>query len=330
MSLESLISQENSIEYNNTDAAILIQLILQFTKPSFTSIYFPLIIESVIKRLEENPTSNCLNFQLLNIIFSCICSDMDNTLLLLEKQFYLIKFFDKISQKIDYIKNNYDQKIMVIGLSTLLTSVQLFKNNKAIYTNLLMFALKLLQSLQLLEIKTVSKKDLKQIEDRSRSFSREKSDLNEKNLEIQKNDVKNNIKRLKNLKYLKKMKKNALRNHFLDENDPEKLDLLYDTIKYISSKINIIDEFLFFSSCLKFAEQSGIRITSCLDLLGEKMTTFLYQMINVRRIDIENSDLKITSIRRIVTAKRTIARSEIILPNCITPTENKKANIKNK
>lgn len=288
---------------------------MQFIQPSFTHIYFPIIIESVVKRLEENPSSNCLNTQLLNIIYSCICSDMENTLFLLEKQLYLQKFFDKISLKIDHLNTNYDRKVMIIGLSNLLMSVQLFTNNKGIYINLLIFTLKILQSLQLLETKKLSKKDLKQLDFEKDSSKYDKS--HSKKGKLNKDQLNSSIKKLR------KMKKKALKDLSIDENYPEKLDILYDTIKNISSKIKKIDEFLFFSSCLKYAEQSGIKLTSCLDSLGEKMTSFLYQIIKCHRIDVENPELKIKSVRRIVTAKRMIAKSEIIPPNYITPKQKK-------
>jgi len=311
--ITSLFSKEEPVESNNADAAILLQLILQYIDPNSLNDYLPTIISSAIKRLDESPLTNSLNIQLLNIIFSAFCYDSERTILLLETQGYFGKIFDKLNEKFEVIKNNYDRKILSIGLSNLLMIFNLYQNNKKIYTDIIRFILKILHKQNSEDMNKRSRIDKKVINLDDDDDEDDENGSNNSSNEIEKLlSIKANAgDKLKNKRDIKKRYGSKGINIDDEDDDTEELDSKYDTLNSIISRIHKIDEYAFFTACLRHAEMIGINLKSFCESIEASMFDFLKNVISCQRISINVNNNEISTIRKLVKAKRMVPRNEI-------------------
>lgn len=311
--LNSLFSNEEPVESNNADAAILVQLILQYIDPIYLGDFLPSIIASVIKRLDASPTTNSLHLQLFNVIFSSFCSDSERTMILLETQGYFIKFFEKLNEKFELIRNSYDRKLLVIGLSNVLMIINLYESNKKVYTDIMLFILKILQRQNAEDINKRSKIDKKVInleDDEDEDDSDDSSDeINRLIL------AKTNGGAISKNKKDSKNRLGPKGSNLDDDDDAEDIDSKYDTLNSIISKIQKIDEYAFFTASLRHAERVGINLDSLHDLIGPIMFDFLKNVVSCMRISIHVNNNEISTIRKLVIAKRMIPKNEAKAPN---------------
>ena len=120
MSVSSMFSTKENITLNNTEGAILAQILLQSIGNGVLDPYIPVIVEQVVKRLASPPTADYLSRELYNVILCSICNNAMLTLSKLETLGVTAQVFTGLLENSGKYQATYDVKVLVIGLSNLL------------------------------------------------------------------------------------------------------------------------------------------------------------------------------------------------------------------
>ncbi len=118
MAHTSLFTQEQPVEINNTEGAILFQMTLQTLGGGLMDPYIPNIMSLIAKRLNIPPSADYLTRQLYNIVLCSVCNNGPLTLTSLES--HLEPVISGIISTAKTYKESYDRKVLVIGLSNVL------------------------------------------------------------------------------------------------------------------------------------------------------------------------------------------------------------------
>ncbi len=116
----SIYSTREVAELNNTEGAILAQMLLQSVGGGILDPYIPVIIEQTLKRLETAPMADYLARELYNVILCAICNNAQLTLNSLETQRKTETVFGGIFTGSDKYQNTYDIKVLAIGLANVM------------------------------------------------------------------------------------------------------------------------------------------------------------------------------------------------------------------
>jgi len=122
---ESLSSTKQKIELNNSEGAILLQVLLQTIEPKLMEPYIPHIIQKLLERLNTEPNTIYLSQQIYNAVLCSICNNAKVTLEKIEELKCTEPFFRKLLDSSTNYKITYEVKVLTIGLSTLLLQLQL-------------------------------------------------------------------------------------------------------------------------------------------------------------------------------------------------------------
>jgi len=122
---KSLFSEKEIIPVNNTEGALLAQILLQSIEGKALEPYIPIIIESTINRLQKQPLTNYLVNELYNTILCAVSNNPQATLQKIEAVGLTEKLFSYLFEISKDYKNTYDIKVLVIGLSSLLVQAVL-------------------------------------------------------------------------------------------------------------------------------------------------------------------------------------------------------------
>ena len=118
--VESLYSTREIAEVNNSEGAILGQILLQTAGNGVLDLYIPLLIEQALKRLSITPTADYLSRELYNLILCAICNNALLALNKIESQGSTETLFTGIIAASGKYQANYDVKVLVIGLSNIM------------------------------------------------------------------------------------------------------------------------------------------------------------------------------------------------------------------
>lgn len=121
----SMFNNKPQIELNNTEGAILCQMLLQNVGNHALDSYIPQLLQQVIKRLQSEPHADYLTRQLYNVILCAICNNWEITFHTLETEGKTEAIFDGLLKNAETCKVSYDRKVMVIGLANLFTQTSL-------------------------------------------------------------------------------------------------------------------------------------------------------------------------------------------------------------
>ncbi len=120
MAHSSLFSTYPPIETNNTEGAILCQMILQTIGGGALDPYIPPFLLEVLKRLESGPSSDFLTRQLYNVFLCAVCNNGPLTLSAVAAQGKLDLLIDNIIKDSRQYKLAYDRKVLVVGFANIL------------------------------------------------------------------------------------------------------------------------------------------------------------------------------------------------------------------
>eukprot|EP01022_Parablepharisma_sp_SALTPOND_P004337 TRINITY_DN120113_c2_g1_i1.p1 TRINITY_DN120113_c2_g1~~TRINITY_DN120113_c2_g1_i1.p1 ORF type:complete len:870 (+),score=95.57 TRINITY_DN120113_c2_g1_i1:4814-7423(+) len=182
MAHSSLFTQEQPVETNNTEGAILFQMALQTLGGGLMDQYIPNIIGLVIKRLNTPPSADYLTRQLYNTILCSVCNNGPLTLQSLEG--HLEAVITGIMNTAKTYKESYDRKVLVIGLSNVLVHGNIPGFAEKYYSKILETIVTALQQQRAEDTRRLLKKDrqvitLEEDGDSSEDVSDEEEELEE-------------------------------------------------------------------------------------------------------------------------------------------------------
>ena len=175
----SLYSTESPIELNNTNGAVLCQMILQIPTNPILDSYIPLLLAEMLKRLEAAQTLDLLTKQLYNAFLCAICNNAHVTLTYLETQGKLAPLLDAIAKDVKKYRGNYDKKVLVIGLSNVIAQENLPASISKASSKILDIIVTVLQEQTAEETKKLLKSDKKAISVDASSSEDDSSDSGE-------------------------------------------------------------------------------------------------------------------------------------------------------
>ena len=117
----SMFNTQEPMELNNTEGAILCQLVLQTLGNGVMDAYIPPLLQETLKRLEQKPCAIYLGRELYNIILCSICNNGPLTLATLEAQGKTSAVLKGLIGAAAQYSSTYDRKVLTIGLSNILT-----------------------------------------------------------------------------------------------------------------------------------------------------------------------------------------------------------------
>eukprot|EP01022_Parablepharisma_sp_SALTPOND_P006054 TRINITY_DN1245_c0_g1_i1.p1 TRINITY_DN1245_c0_g1~~TRINITY_DN1245_c0_g1_i1.p1 ORF type:complete len:948 (+),score=72.74 TRINITY_DN1245_c0_g1_i1:10012-12855(+) len=120
LSVSSLFTTKETVTLNNTEGAILAQVLLQSIGNGVLDLYIPIILEQVVKRLNMPPSADYLSRELYNAILCSVCNNAQVTLGKLEALGSTETVFSGLFENAGKYQATYDVKVLVIGLSNLL------------------------------------------------------------------------------------------------------------------------------------------------------------------------------------------------------------------
>lgn len=113
-----LFTQELPVEHNNTEGAILLQILLQNLGGQAMDSYIPNICNTIVKRLIAPPSADYLTRQLYNAVLCSVCNNGPLTLNSLGTNLeFVVQGIINMSKS---YKEQYDRKVLTIGLSNML------------------------------------------------------------------------------------------------------------------------------------------------------------------------------------------------------------------
>lgn len=167
MADQALFCLEPSVTVNNTEGALLLQIIFQiFQGTDVLNNYFENIMNRVLDRSSQQPCKPSLKKHILTVFLSALIYNSSATLKFMEmKGVSKTVLSDILSIKKQY-KSNYEQKCFIVGITHILRTEDapdVFKN-PATVTRLIQEVLSMLEIVQKKEEKEASKKARKQIQ----------------------------------------------------------------------------------------------------------------------------------------------------------------------
>ena len=176
---DSLFSTKEVIQLNNTEGAIMLQILLQTLGNGLLDSYIPGILENVLKRLDAPPSADYLSRELYNTILCCICNNPQIALIKIEELKCTEPLFLRIFNESFRYKESYDIKVMVIGLSSIINQLKLPPFLLTCQARILSCIINVLETQTKNETKVLLKADKKiitQNEDSDDSFSDDDDD----------------------------------------------------------------------------------------------------------------------------------------------------------
>lgn len=173
MGLQALFNPEPPTELNNAKGCLLLQILLQNIGNGGLDSYLHAILLEVLRRALLPPMSPYLAIQLKNVYLCALCNNADITLTAIEAQRQTENLFRDIIVSADKVKLEYNRKILIVGLSNLLTYPHLPPCLAKIEPEILLTIVSTLQKQTAEEEKKTLKTDKKVIslEDKSDSSS---------------------------------------------------------------------------------------------------------------------------------------------------------------
>jgi len=191
LSVQSMFTTKENIALNNTEGAILAQMLLQSIGNSALDAYIPVIIEQIVKRLNSPPQAEYLKRELDNAILCAVCNNAQLTLQKIEALKVTEPLFSGIIEHANKYKAMYDIKVLVVGFSTLLIQKELPPYLNAVQAKILNTIVTTLQNQAGKDNKHLLKEDKKQLgldvgeskEEESSSSSEEENEMKDEDEE---------------------------------------------------------------------------------------------------------------------------------------------------
>eukprot|EP00826_Nyctotherus_ovalis_P011672 TRINITY_DN13038_c0_g2_i1.p1 TRINITY_DN13038_c0_g2~~TRINITY_DN13038_c0_g2_i1.p1 ORF type:complete len:250 (+),score=44.64 TRINITY_DN13038_c0_g2_i1:46-795(+) len=120
MASKALFNTKEVVVVNNTEGALLVQVLLQSIGGAVLSPYIPAMVGNAINRLNQQPLTSYLTIELYNIILCAISNNAQATLQGMHSVEIAEKVFGSLLEVSKEYNNAYDIKVLVVGLSTLL------------------------------------------------------------------------------------------------------------------------------------------------------------------------------------------------------------------
>jgi hypothetical protein len=128
MANDSLFTTEPTIISHNCEGAILFQLLFQvYAGTVVLDEFFNDILTQVLRRMTSQPMQHSLKRQLLSVLLTSMAYNPARTLAFLEQRSLVDEFFSQLLQDkmTESFKNNYEQKVFIIGLTSAINAPQL-------------------------------------------------------------------------------------------------------------------------------------------------------------------------------------------------------------
>ncbi len=163
MSVASLFTTKETVTVNNTEGAILAQILLQSIGGGALDTYIPFVVEQIVKRLNTPPSADYLSRELYNTVLCAVCNNAMVTLAKLEALGATEQVFSGIIENHVKYQATYDVKVLVIGLSNILVQSALPPFLAKSQSKLLDAIVSTLQRQAAKDSKTLLKKDKKDL-----------------------------------------------------------------------------------------------------------------------------------------------------------------------
>lgn len=119
----ALFTQNPNTVINNSEGALLLQLVFQILKGSDAlNNGFEMILDFTFERMQSTPIDNILKKHLLGIFMSAMSYNADATLIYLERKQATQNLVNEMFANKGKFKHSYEMKLFVIGLSEMLLS----------------------------------------------------------------------------------------------------------------------------------------------------------------------------------------------------------------
>lgn len=167
MADQALFSLEPSVTVNNTEGALLLQIMLQiFQGSDILNNYFEGILTRVLERLSQQPVKQSLKKHLLSIFLSALIYNSSATLKFMEIKGVSKQILGDILSIKKHFSSTYEQKCFILGITTILRTDDApdIIKNPATSTKLIQEVLFMLEQVQKKEEKAASKKARRQIQ----------------------------------------------------------------------------------------------------------------------------------------------------------------------
>lgn len=165
----SLFSTQPTISVQNSEGAILFQLIFQIlSRSNAVDEFLDEILNQVMNRLTTMPMHSYLKRHLLLVFVSAMAYNPNSTLAYLDRNQLTEKVFSQIVATSSGHINTYERKTFILGLSNVLYAEQLPQVVVSNLLRLIQEIIKMLNSLkeaETKELKKISKKEIKRKDD---------------------------------------------------------------------------------------------------------------------------------------------------------------------
>jgi hypothetical protein len=116
----SMFNTQPPAALNNTEGAILCQLVLQTLGNGVMDEFIAPLIQETLKRLEQPPSAGYLTKELYNVVLCSLCNNGPLTLRTLEADGKTARVLQGIIEIAPSYQTSYDRKVLAIGLANLL------------------------------------------------------------------------------------------------------------------------------------------------------------------------------------------------------------------
>lgn len=287
--LESLFSTKSIVEMNNSEGALLMQILLQTLETKVMTPYIPIIIENLLKRLNAKPSASYLTRQIYNAILCAVCNNAEVAVAKIEELKCTEPVFLGIFQAASNYKVTYEIKVLTIGLSTLLLQPYLPGYLEVSRMAVLSTIVETLTNQTARDAKALIKADKRvvAIEDNSDSDDYSKEDFEDSEVYF-----------------------NVSERRFGSDSEDDGMprepeDDVKMTIRMLKGRIKGIDEYEFFGRVIKALNASNPEATKKLVLaLPEFQQGQLKDLLQSRRITVKNREEDNNVARKILKVRK--------------------------
>jgi importin-8 len=190
ISVMSMFNTNPQVELNNTEGAILCQMLFQNIGNHVLDAYIPKILQKIVERLNAQPQADYLERQLYNVILCAICNNGELTLQTLENSQVTVAIIQAIIKSAEKYQVSYDRKVLVIGLANIFTMKAVPTSVQTILPQILDTIITCLQKQTSEETKKMIKADKKVISLEESESDSDSSEEEEKTNEMDVNEEK--------------------------------------------------------------------------------------------------------------------------------------------
>eukprot|EP00831_Metopus_contortus_P002276 TRINITY_DN10835_c0_g1_i7.p1 TRINITY_DN10835_c0_g1~~TRINITY_DN10835_c0_g1_i7.p1 ORF type:complete len:745 (-),score=72.50 TRINITY_DN10835_c0_g1_i7:22-2256(-) len=294
MAISSLFTTRQVVELNNSEGAILCQLLLQTLGKGIIDPYIPGVMSELSRRLGMTINSDYLRRELFNVFLCSVCNNGPSTITSLEA--HLDALMENIVTLAPTYVHQYDIKVLIIGFGNILLQYQTIPLVTRYFRQIISVIIDTLKRQTEENHKKLLKQDKRTIsleEDSDDSLSDVESDSDSDILDSEEKK--------------ESTKKQPNDNESDDEDevskDPEK-DISI-TLTSLECPLKKIDEYSYIRKVINsLYAQSPIMIKEVISSLEIEKQNYLKNILQSKRVNLKQKGSRTSVPRRILKAKR--------------------------